>query len=40
MVEDVARTVHIAHQLGTPLPLSQQDIDHLHDRYRNVYGQH
>jgi L-ribulose-5-phosphate 4-epimerase len=40
MVEDVARTVHIAHQLGTPLPLGQQDIDRLHDRYRNVYGQH
>jgi L-ribulose-5-phosphate 4-epimerase len=40
MVEDVARTVHIARQLGTPLALSQQDIDRLHERYRNVYGQH
>ncbi|MET0238100.1 MAG: L-ribulose-5-phosphate 4-epimerase [Kibdelosporangium sp.] len=39
MVEDVARTVHIARQLGTPLALSQQDIDRLYDRYRNVYGQ-
>ena len=40
MVEDVARTVHIAHQLGTPMALSQRDIDRLHERYRNVYGQH
>jgi L-ribulose-5-phosphate 4-epimerase len=40
MVEDVARTVHIAHQLGTPVALSRQDIDRLHERYRNVYGQH
>lgn len=39
MVEDVARTVHIARQLGNPQVLSQQDIDRLHDRYRNVYGQ-
>ncbi|RSM88662.1 L-ribulose-5-phosphate 4-epimerase [Kibdelosporangium aridum] len=39
MVEDVARTVHIARQLGTPTPLKQEDIDRLHDRYRNVYGQ-
>jgi L-ribulose-5-phosphate 4-epimerase len=40
MLEDVARTVHIARQLGTPPALSQQDIDSLHERYRNVYGQH
>jgi L-ribulose-5-phosphate 4-epimerase len=39
MLEDVARTVHIARQLGTPTPLQQQDIDRLHARYRNVYGQ-
>ncbi|MEV4313629.1 L-ribulose-5-phosphate 4-epimerase [Actinocrispum sp. NPDC049592] len=39
MVEDVARTVHIARQLGSPLPLRQEDIDRLHDRYQNVYGQ-
>jgi L-ribulose-5-phosphate 4-epimerase len=39
MVEDVARTVHIARQLGTPVALGQQDIDRLHERYRNVYGQ-
>ncbi|MGC9665381.1 L-ribulose-5-phosphate 4-epimerase [Planosporangium sp. 12N6] len=39
MCEDVARTVHLARQLGTPLPISQHDIDSLHTRYRNVYGQ-
>ena len=39
MVEDVARTVHIARQLGSPLPLRQEDIDRLHHRYQNVYGQ-
>ena len=39
MVEDVARTVHIARQLGTPLPIEQRDVDALHDRYQNVYGQ-
>jgi L-ribulose-5-phosphate 4-epimerase len=39
MCEDVARTVHIARQLGQPLPISQDDINRLYDRYQNVYGQ-
>ena len=39
MVEDVARTVHIARQLGDPLPMEQRDIDRLYARYQNVYGQ-
>ena len=39
MCEDVARTVHIARQLGAPLPIDQPDIDSLYDRYQNVYGQ-
>ena len=39
MCEDVARTIHIARTLGDPLPISQADIDSLHDRYQNVYGQ-
>ncbi|GAB2927778.1 L-ribulose-5-phosphate 4-epimerase [Nonomuraea fastidiosa] len=39
MCEDVARTVHIARQLGDPLPIAQDDIDRLYDRYQNVYGQ-
>ncbi|WP_285725727.1 L-ribulose-5-phosphate 4-epimerase [Psychromicrobium xiongbiense] len=39
MCEDVARTVHIARQLGTPLPIADESIDSLFDRYQNVYGQ-
>ena len=39
MTEDVARTVHLARQLGEPLPIRQADVDSLHDRYQNVYGQ-
>ncbi|MEU4831682.1 L-ribulose-5-phosphate 4-epimerase [Streptosporangium sp. NPDC023615] len=39
MCEDVARTVHVAVQLGEPLPIAQADIDRLYDRYQNVYGQ-
>jgi len=39
MCEDVARTVHIARQLGTPLPIEQTHVDSLHARYQNVYGQ-
>ncbi|GAA2008723.1 L-ribulose-5-phosphate 4-epimerase [Nakamurella flavida] len=39
MCEDVARTVFLARQLGTPLPIAQDDIDSLYARYQNVYGQ-
>lgn len=39
MCEDAARSVHIARQLGEPLPIEPRDIDHLYDRYQNVYGQ-
>ena len=39
MCEEVARTVHIARQLGQPLPIDQSHIDSLYDRYQNVYGQ-
>jgi L-ribulose-5-phosphate 4-epimerase len=39
LLEDVARTVHVARQLGDPLPIAQQDVDALHDRYQHVYGQ-
>jgi L-ribulose-5-phosphate 4-epimerase len=39
MCEDVARTVHIAQQLGTPLPIDAADVDRLFDRYQHVYGQ-
>src|SRR5699024_7622680 len=39
MCEDAARTVHISRQLGDPIPLAQEHIDALFDRYQNVYGQ-
>lgn len=39
MVEDVARTVHLARLLGEPVQIPQADIDSLFDRYQNVYGQ-
>ena len=39
MCEDVARSVHIARQLGDPLPIDQADIDALYNRYQNAYGQ-
>ncbi|ACL38379.1 class II aldolase/adducin family protein [Pseudarthrobacter chlorophenolicus A6] len=39
MCEEVARTVHVARQLGDPLPIDQGHIDSLYARYQNVYGQ-
>ena len=39
MVEDVARTVHIARQGGELIPIPQAAIDALFNRYQNVYGQ-
>jgi len=39
MCEDAARTVHLARALGEITPLSQDDVDAMHARYRNVYGQ-
>lgn len=39
MCEDVAATVWLAYQLGTPLPIAQADIDRLYQRYTYVYGQ-
>lgn len=39
LVEDVARTIHIARQLGEPLTIAAADIDSLYARYQNVYGQ-
>jgi len=39
MCEDVARSVHVSRQLGEPLPIAQDDVDYLYDRYQNVYGQ-
>jgi L-ribulose-5-phosphate 4-epimerase len=39
MCEDVARTVHVARQLGEPLPIEAEHVDALWERYQNVYGQ-
>jgi L-ribulose-5-phosphate 4-epimerase len=39
MVEDAARTVHLARVHGPVSPLSDADIKTLNDRYTNVYGQ-
>jgi len=39
MVEDVARTVHLAGEAGPLVPIPQDAIDRLYDRYQNVYGQ-
>ncbi|MFI7672631.1 L-ribulose-5-phosphate 4-epimerase [Actinophytocola sp. NPDC049390] len=39
MLEDVARTVHFARQLGTPDTIDQHHVDRLYARYQNVYGQ-
>ena len=39
MVEDVARTVHVARQLGEPVAIGAADVDRLFERYQNVYGQ-
>lgn len=39
MTEDNAAIVWTARQLGQVIPISQAEIDSLHDRYQNVYGQ-
>lgn len=39
MVEDAARTVHYARELGPVIPIPQESIDSLYERYQNVYGQ-
>jgi L-ribulose-5-phosphate 4-epimerase len=39
LCEEVARTIHIARQLGEPLPISQAQIDSLFERYQTAYGQ-
>jgi L-ribulose-5-phosphate 4-epimerase len=39
MTEDVARTVHLARAYGQLTPLPQDQVDALHARYKNHYGQ-
>jgi L-ribulose-5-phosphate 4-epimerase len=41
MCEDAARTVHLARAFGDPLtPIPPEQIDALHRRYQQEYGQH
>jgi L-ribulose-5-phosphate 4-epimerase len=39
MCEDAARTVHLARAYGDPQPLAQDQVDALHKRYQEKYGQ-
>jgi len=39
MVEDVARTVWLALQIGTPVPIPDEMVARLRRRYLNEYGQ-
>jgi L-ribulose-5-phosphate 4-epimerase len=39
MVEDAARTVFYAMQLGEPIPIPDEMVNRLHQRYTEKYGQ-
>ena len=39
LCEDAARTAHLATQAGPVIPIPQDKIDQLYQRYQNVYGQ-
>lgn len=39
MVEDVAKTLFLAYQLGEPRSMSDDEIEKWYDRYHNRYGQ-
>ena len=39
MVEDVARTCHLALQLGAPKPLPPSEVKKWYERYHSTYGQ-
>ena len=39
MCEDVAKSAHLAYQIGDPQPLDPAIVDQLFNRYQNVYGQ-
>jgi L-ribulose-5-phosphate 4-epimerase len=39
MVEDNAKTVWLAMQIGTPDEIPQPEVEKLHDRYLHAYGQ-
>lgn len=39
MIEDIAKTVWLAMQLGTPIPIPEDMVQRLHRRYTQDYGQ-
>lgn len=39
MLEDVAKTVHLALLRGTPLPIPAEEVERAHRRYMEKYGQ-
>lgn len=39
MVEDIARTVWLAKQVGKPDEIPQEQLERLHQRYQDEYGQ-
>ena len=39
MVENAAKTVYLAEQLGKPVPISKKELKRLHKRYVDRYGQ-
>jgi L-ribulose-5-phosphate 4-epimerase len=39
MTEDVAKTVHLAMQIGQPVPLPPEEARKWYDRYHHTYGQ-
>ena len=39
MVEDAARTMFYAYQLGKPIPIPEEMVARLHRRYTQEYGQ-
>ncbi len=39
MTEDVAKTVHLATQLGEPVPMAAGEIEKWYTRYHTTYGQ-
>jgi L-ribulose-5-phosphate 4-epimerase len=39
MTEDAAATVWLAMQIGAPESIPQEDVEKLHARYTNIYGQ-
>src|SRR5690349_13271215 len=39
MLEDVAKTCHLALQLGSPTPLPDEEVQKWYERYHSTYGQ-